>query len=99
MNDKDKKFRNLPAFITLLAGFITSVIAILYRFELIKTLWLLILIMTIFFILGMIMRIILDRSLRLPEEESQEEENEESEEQEQEADAGEEEKDVKQKKE
>ena len=36
------KFRNVPAIITLLAGFITSVIMIKYRYTLVNFMWILI---------------------------------------------------------
>ncbi len=75
MGNKDKKFRNLPAILTLLAGFITSIIAIICRFSLVRTLWTLVVIMVVFFIIGMVVRIVLDKSLILPEPEEEEEEN------------------------
>lgn len=73
MDNKDKKFRNLPAIMTLLAGFITSIIAIICRFSLVRTLWTLVVIMVVFFIIGMVVRIVLDKSLILPEPEKEEE--------------------------
>lgn len=69
MDKKEKKFRNLPAVLTLLAGFITSIIAIACDFSLVKTLWMLIIIMVTFFIIGMVIRIVLDRVLVIPEQE------------------------------
>ena len=39
------KFRNVPAIITLLAGFITSVIMIKYRYTLVNFMWILICVM------------------------------------------------------
>lgn len=74
MGNKDKKFRNLPAIMTLSAGFITSIIAIICRFSLVRTLWTLVVIMVVFFIIGMVVRIVLDKSLILPEPEKEEEE-------------------------
>lgn len=82
MKQKEKKFRNLPAFLTLLAGFITSVIAIICRFTLVRTLWTLVVIMIIFFTIGMVTRFILDKTLVIPEpeEKNEGEEAQESEE-------------------
>lgn len=73
MKEKEKKFRNLPAFLTLLAGFITSVIAIIFQFSLVRTLWSLAIIMVIFFIFGLGIRYILDKELVIPEPEKEEE--------------------------
>ena len=42
------KFRNLPAVITLLAGFITSVIMILHRYSLVNFMWILVCTMLVF---------------------------------------------------
>ena len=46
------KFRNVPAIITLLAGFITSVIMIKYRYTLVNFMWILICVMLIRFALN-----------------------------------------------
>ena len=48
------KFRNVPAIITLLAGFITSVIMIKYRYTLVNFMWILICVMLAFYICGML---------------------------------------------
>ena len=50
------KWRNLPAIVTLLAGFITCVITTLCRYPLNKMLWVLIAVMTVFFTIGLIIR-------------------------------------------
>ena len=44
------KFRNVPAIITLLAGFITSVIMIKYRYTLVNFMWILICVMLAFYL-------------------------------------------------
>lgn len=77
MNQKEKKFRNLPAFLTLLSGFITSVIAIVCKFDLVRMLWTLVVIMVIFFVIGLIIRYILDKALVIPEPEEEKKEGEE----------------------
>ena len=56
-----KKFRNVPAIITLLAGFITSVIMIKYRYTLVNFMWILICVMLAFYICGMLIRFELNK--------------------------------------
>ena len=53
------KWRNLPAIVTLLAGFITCVITTLCRYPLNKMLWVLIAVMTVFFTIGLIIRAVI----------------------------------------
>ena len=55
------KFRNVPATITLLAGFITSVIMIKYRYTLVNFMWILICVMLAFYICGMLIRFALNK--------------------------------------
>ena len=55
------KFRNVPAIITLLAGFITSVIMIKYRYTLVNFMWILICVMLAFYICGMLIRFVLNK--------------------------------------
>ena len=55
------KFRNVPAIITLLAGFITSVIMIKYRYTLVNIMWILICAMLAFYICGMLIRFALNK--------------------------------------
>lgn len=55
------KWRNLPAIITFLAGFITCVITIVYKYPLNKMLWVLILVMTVFYIIGLSIRAVIMR--------------------------------------
>ena len=68
-----KKFRNFPAIITLLAGFITSVVMILNKYTLVKFLWVLVLVMAGFYIAGLLIRILLNRVFK--DEEKQDEQN------------------------
>ena len=49
-----KKFRNVPAIITLLAGFVTSVVMIVNKYSLKPFLWILVLVMAGFYISGII---------------------------------------------
>lgn len=55
-----KKFRNIPAFITLLAGFAACVIMILKKYALVDFLWILVAVMVGFYIIGLLIRLILN---------------------------------------
>ena len=56
-----KKFRNVPALITLLAGFVTSVLMIINRIPIVTFLWTLALVMVGFFFVGLLVRFILNK--------------------------------------
>ena len=72
---KLKKFRNVPAIVTLLAGFITSVFMIINQYSLIKFMWVLVLVMIGFCIFGLIMRIVLNMVFQDKEENEEESDN------------------------
>ena len=72
---KLKKFRNVPAIVTLLAGFITSVFMIINQYSLIKFMWVLVLVMIGFCIFGLIMRIVLNMAFQDKEENKEESDN------------------------
>lgn len=72
---KLKKFRNVPAIVTLLAGFITSVFMIINQYSLIKFMWVLVLVMIGFCIFGLIMRIVLNMMFQDKEENKEESDN------------------------
>lgn len=72
---KLKKFRNVPAIVTLLAGFITSVFMIINQYSLIKFMWVLVLVMIGFCIFGLIMRIVLNMVFQDKEENKEESDN------------------------
>ncbi len=79
------KFRNVPALITLLAGFITSVIMIVHRYSLVNFMWILIAVMVGFYICGVLIRFALNKVVQNKEDKentAQEEEQEQTEEQE-----------------
>ena len=79
------KFRNVPALITLLAGFITSVIMIVQRYSLVNFMWILIAVMVGFYICGVLIRFALNKVVQNKEDKEntvQEEEQEQTEEQE-----------------
>ena len=54
------KFRNVPAFVTLLAGFIACVMMILRKYALVDFLWILVAVMVGFYIIGLLIRLILN---------------------------------------
>lgn len=86
-----KKFRNIPAIITLLAGFITCVIMIICQYTIVSFLWILVLVMVVFYALGTLVRVILNRFFAEKIEENkedsiQDENNEEIEKQKNDAD-------------
>ncbi len=62
-------FKNLPAIITLVAALVTCVVTFLYRYELTKALILILAASVIFFIIGMIVRALLNRFLNIRKEE------------------------------
>lgn len=79
------KFRNVPALITLLAGFITSVIMIVHRYSLVNFMWILIAVMVGFYICGVLIRFALNKVVQNKKDKEntvQEEEQEQTEEQE-----------------
>ena len=79
------KFRNVPTLITLLAGFITSVIMIVHRYSLVNFMWILIAVMVGFYICGVLIRFALNKVVQNKEDKEntvQEEEQEQTEEQE-----------------
>ena len=73
------KFRNLPALITLLAGFITSVIMIVHRYSLVNFMWVLIEVKAGFYICGVLIRFALNKVVQNKEEKENTTEAEEQE--------------------
>lgn len=73
-----RQFKDVPAIIMLLAGFITSVIMILREYPLVTFLWTLVAVMVTFYVISVLACRGLDRFFR--EEEKKESEEEESEE-------------------
>jgi len=66
---KLKKFRNIPAIVTLLAGFITSILMIVNEYPLLKFMWVLVLVMVGFCIFGLIMCVVLNITFKDKENE------------------------------
>lgn len=56
-----KKFRSVPAIITLLAGFVTCVLMLINRITIVQYLWTLALVMIGFYIVGVILRVVLNK--------------------------------------
>jgi flagellar biosynthesis/type III secretory pathway M-ring protein FliF/YscJ len=56
-----KKFRSVPAIITLLAGFVTCVLMIKNKITIVQYLWTLALVMVGFYICGVVVRFILNK--------------------------------------
>ena len=74
------KFRNVPAVITLLAGFVVSVIMIMNKFSLVNFLWVLVCVMAGFYVAGVIVRRILNKTFEALNKEEQSEDSDESDE-------------------
>lgn len=55
-----KKFRNIPALVTLLAGFVACVMMIWKKYALVDFLWILVAVMVGFYIIGILIRLILN---------------------------------------
>lgn len=77
------KFRNVPAFVTLLAGFIACVMMILRKYALVDFLWILVAVMVGFYIIGLLIRLILNMVFKSVEadkenEDSSDEESDEA---------------------
>ena len=58
-----KRFRNVSAIVTLLAGFITAVVMIINRYSLVSFLWILIGVMVCFYAVSRIICFIVDRKI------------------------------------
>ncbi len=66
-------FKNLPAIITLVAALVACVVTFLYRYELTKALILILAATVVFFIIGMLVRALLNRFLNPQKQESADE--------------------------
>ena len=74
-----KRFRNVSAIVTLLAGFITAVVMIINRYSLVSFLWILIGVMVCFYAVSRIICFIVDRKITKAEEQEERLEAEEKE--------------------
>ena len=60
-----RKFRNIPALVTLLAGFVSSVVMIIQKlFAGTFSLWVLVAVMAGFYIAGLLLRVILNKAFK-----------------------------------
>lgn len=66
-------FKNLPAIITLVAALVACVVTFLYRYELTKALILILAATVVFFIIGMLVRTLLNRFLNPQKQEDADE--------------------------
>ena len=66
-----KRFRNVSAIVTLLAGFITAVVMIINRYSLVSFLWILIGVMVCFYAVSRITCFIVDRKITKAEEQEE----------------------------
>ena len=78
-----KRFRNVSAIVSLLAGFITAVVMFINKYDLLTFIWILAVVMAVFYIVSRIICFICDR--HITKEEKAEEERLEKEKQEIEA--------------
>ena len=69
-----RKFRNIPALVTLLAGFVSSVVMIIQKYSLVHFLWVLVAVMAGFYMAGLLLRVILNKDLETEEEKPSEDE-------------------------
>ena len=58
---KMKKFRHVPAIVTLTAGFIACLVLIVNKYAFVDFLWILVLTMSSFFVLGLAIAVILNK--------------------------------------
>lgn len=71
-----RKFRNIPALVTLLAGFVSSVVMIIQKYSLVHFLWVLVAVMAGFYIAGLLLRVILNKAFKDLETEEEPSEDE-----------------------
>ncbi len=79
-------FKNLPAIITLVAALVACVVTFLYRYELTKALILILAATVVFFIIGMLVRTLLNRFLNPQKQEGADEKAQDTEEEDTEED-------------
>ena len=68
-----KRFRNVSAIVSLLAGFIVSVVMLINKYELLTFIWILVVTMTVFYAVSRIICFICDRHITKEEEKAEEE--------------------------
>lgn len=68
-----KRFRNVSAIVSLLAGFITAVVMVINKYDLLTFIWILAAVMAVFYIVSRIICFICDRHITKEEEKAEEE--------------------------
>ena len=68
-----KRFRNVSAIVSLLAGFITAVVMFINKYDLLEFIWILAVVMAVFYIVSRIICFICDRHITKEEEKAEEE--------------------------
>ena len=63
-----KRFRNVSAIVSLLAGFITAVVMLINKYDLLTFIWILAVVMAVFYIVSRIICFICDRHIAKEEE-------------------------------
>jgi len=63
-----KRFRNVSAIVSLLAGFITAVVMFINKYDLLTFIWILAVVMAVFYIVSRIICFICDRHITKEEE-------------------------------
>lgn len=76
------KTKQIPVLITLIAGLITCIVSFLYQINTVSFVKALFLVVIVFFVLGSVVKIVLDKNFPLEENEEQEIQEKEQEEQE-----------------
>ena len=56
------KFRNLPSIIALVSGLFVSIITLMYQYPVEQVLWILVMVMVIFYLIGLVLRKILNKT-------------------------------------
>lgn len=67
-----KRFRNVSAIVSLLAGFITAVVMVINKYDLLTFIWILAVVMAVFYIVSRIICFICDRHITKEEEKAEE---------------------------
>ena len=69
------KFRNLPSIIALVSGLFVCIITLMYQYPVEQVLWILVMVMVIFYLIGLVIRKILNKTF---EEQSISDENDDN---------------------
>jgi len=56
------KFRNLPSIIALVSGLLVCIITLMYQYPVEQVLWILVMVMVIFYLIGLVLRKILNKT-------------------------------------